>query len=268
MMILFLLLNTTERAFLCEATTVKRGDVYSFIYYYGKVTSAEQAYVFTSVPGKLIKYTVKEGEWVKKGETIALLDRDIPGVNTEPVKVNSPINGYVGILYLHKGEMVVASSPVALIYGARSLVELEVSGSVLPYIRRGAPAYIPTEHGEIKGFVSSVSSALDPRTGMGKVKVSAGGGLVIGDMVPVKIVKKRARNVLYVPDKSLVEREGRYYVFKLLKGKVKQIEVKKGVEGEDIVEIEGNIAEGDTVITTGAFGLYNGARVKLQEKER
>ena len=263
-MFIFFLIFNAQKLFLCEASVVKKGDVESFIYYYGRVTSSEQSYVFTSIPGKLIEYTVKEGNWVQKGETIALLNRDIPGVNTEPVKVTSPINGYVGILYLHKGEMVVSSSPVALIYGTRAVVELDVGTSIFPYIRRGAKAYVETDFGLYKGYVISKSSAVDPRTGLGKVKVNVKGGVIIGDMVPVKIVTKEAKNVLFVTEQSIVKREGNYYVFKYVKGKAKQVKIRKGIEGEGIVEIEGEITEGDTVLTKGAYGLYNSAGVKIR----
>ncbi len=264
MSFLILIFFVGEKAFSCNASLVKKGNVVSYIYYYGKVISSEQAFVYTQMPGKLIRYMVKEGERIEKGDVIALLDRDIPGTKTEPVKVKSPISGYVGILYLSKGEMVTPQVPIAMVYGTKARIELDLPAGVLIKVRKNAEAVVVTEDGEFKGYVSSVSSAVDPRTGLGKVRVEVKGGVMVGDMVAVKIVVKKKKNVFYVPVESLVERKGKYYIFIYNNGKVKAVEVEPGIEGEGIVEIKGRINEKDTVITRGAHGLYDGARVKIK----
>ena len=46
----------------------------------GKIEN-EQISVVSKIPGKIIKIFVKEGDWVKKGDTLALLD--IPEVNAK-----------------------------------------------------------------------------------------------------------------------------------------------------------------------------------------
>ncbi len=267
-MSLFFIFLVQEKAFLCNASLVKKGDVTSYLYYYGKVVSSEQAFVYTQVPGKLLRYLVKEGDRVKKGDVIALLDRDIPGTKTEPVRIKSPVSGYVGILYLSKGEMVTPQVPVALVYGKRASVEMDVPVDLLVRIRKNADAVIIAQEKELSGYVASVSSAADPRTGLGKIRINVKGGLVVGDLVAVKIALKKSRDVLYVPIGSLVERKGKFYVFVYRNGRVRAVEVKPGVEGEGAVEVSGKLSVGDTVITKGASGLYNGARVRIKGEVR
>ena len=46
----------------------------------GKIEN-EQIAVVSKIPGKIIKIFVKEGDWVKKGDTLAILD--IPEVNAK-----------------------------------------------------------------------------------------------------------------------------------------------------------------------------------------
>ena len=42
------------------------------------------------------------------------------------------------------------------------------------------------------------------------------------------------------------------------------VEVKTGIEGKGLVEVEGDLMPGDTVITLGAEGLYEGADVEIK----
>lgn len=256
--------------FLCDGSIITRGDVYKWAVYFGKVYSKKQAYIFTDLPGKLIKYTVKEGDFVKKDQVIALIDRSIPGVRMEPLRVKSPIDGRVGILYFKKGEMVLQSKPLALIYGVNQIVEVELTPSVLRKVKIGAISLIENEGEVLKGNVISVSKAVDPLTMTGKVRIgNLPPVLTIGDIVKVKIAVSRRSNVLRVPKEAVVEREDKTKIYIYKNGRVKEVEIKKGLEGDRYIEIldvlKGRVEVGDTVITRGAEALFDGASVELRE---
>ncbi len=252
-------------SFLCKADTVGKGEVYSYVLYYGRVTSAKEAYVYSPYPGKLIKYTVQEGQYVSKGETIALIDRDIPGMKTKPVKINSPVEGYIGLLYLHRGSTASSSLPIALVFGGSAIVEMDVSSSVIQLIRNAGKAYIETAHGDIPARITSVSRGVDMRTGLGKIRLNLPkGGVVMGDIVPVKLVTGYIKNAVYVDKRAVIKRDNNTYVFKYVKGKVKQTKVDVLLEGDKNVAIDGKLSVGDTIITVGSNGLYDNVNVVIK----
>lgn len=268
LLVLLSILNAQEkgvRKFLVGASIVKKGYVAEYVYAVGRVTSDKEALVYPSMPGKLIKYLVKEGARVKKDQVIALLDRDIPGVKTEPLKVKSPIDGIVAIEYGKVGQMMIQSSPVALVIGDKKWIEFGVSSKDFEKIKVGQDAFVETERGEFKGKVVRKSHAIDPMSGVAKLNVEVyDGDLILGSWVNVKIAVNKKQNTMYVPLEAIVERGDKTLVFKYSGGMAEAVEVETGIQGEGIIEIKGNLQPGDTVITLGAEGLYNGAEVDIK----
>jgi len=254
-----------EKKFLVNASTIKKGYIAEYVYSYGRITSDKEALIYPTMPGKLIKYLVREGERVKKDQVIALLDRDIPGVKTEPLKVKSPIDGIVTVEYGKIGQMMVQSMPVAMIVGDKRWVEFGVSAEDVRKIKVGQKAFVKEGENRYQGRVVKRSFGIDPMTGTGKVYVEVPEtDLLPGATVEVEVAVKENRNALYVPVDALVERKGKVYVFKYKEGKAHMVEVETGIEGKGLVEVKGNLMPGDTVITLGAEGLYEGADVEIK----
>ena len=254
-----------EKKFLVNASTIKKGYIAEYVYSYGRITSDKEALVYPTMPGKLIKYLVREGERVKKDQVIALLDRDIPGVKTEPLKVKSPIDGIVTVEYGKIGQMMVQSMPVAMIVGDKRWVEFGVSAEDFRKIKVGQRAFVKEGENRYQGRVVKRSFGIDPMTGTGKVYIEVPkANLLPGATVKVEVAVRENKNALYIPVDALVEREGKVYVFKYKEGKAHMVEVETGIEGKGLVEVKGNLVPGDTVITLGAEGLYEGADVEIK----
>ena len=254
-----------EKKFLVNASTVKKGYIAEYVYSYGRITSNKEALVYPTMPGKLIKYLVKEGERVKKDQVIALLDRDIPGVKTEPLKVKSPIDGIVTVEYGKIGQMMVQSMPVAMVVGDKRWIESGIAAEDIRKIKVGQRAFVKEDKIRYQGRVVRKSFGIDPMTGTGKVYIEVPkANLLPGATVGVEVAVRENKNALYIPVNALVEREGKVFVFKYRDGKAHMVEVKTGIEGKGFVEVEGDLMPGDTVITLGAEGLYEGADVEIK----
>jgi len=254
-----------EKKFLVNASTIKKGYIAEYVYSYGRITSDKEALVYPTMPGKLIKYLVREGERVKKDQVIALLDRDIPGVKTEPLKVKSPIDGIVTVEYGKIGQMMVQNMPVAMVVGDKRWVEFGVSAEDFRKIKVGQRAFVKEGENRYQGRVVKRSFGIDPMTGTGKVYIEVPkANLLPGATVEVEVAVRENKNALYIPVDALVEREGKVYVFKYKEGKAHMVEVETGIEGKGLVEVKGNLVPGDTVITLGAEGLYEGADVEIK----
>ncbi|MGB9590804.1 MAG: biotin/lipoyl-containing protein, partial [Candidatus Hydrothermia bacterium] len=95
---------------------VKRGTITKSAELFGRVSGADEAQVYSEFPGK-VRYTVKEGQRVSRGQTIAYIDRSLPGVDYQPYPVRAPVSGTVAFVYLKDGSMIDTRTPLALISG-------------------------------------------------------------------------------------------------------------------------------------------------------
>jgi len=253
-----------------EIATVNRGPATRTVELFGRVSGASEAQVYSEFPGKLIRYTVKEGAGVSKGQTIALIDRSVPGIEYQPYPVRSPVSGVLAFAYLKDGSMVGSQTPLALVSGpGRVELSLDVPASTLPSLMPGADVFVLLPADTLAGRVVSVSVAVNPMSGAGTAKVqldNSRGLLVSGAVVRCRAVVEKHDDVLTVPSQSIVDRDGKTVVYLLKSGTVHEVPVSPGIKGEEMVEVSGSLSRGDTVVTSGAFGLADGAQVEVIEK--
>lgn len=89
-----------------------RGDIEEIISLNGDIRGLREVDVYTRVSGKLIKKIKEEGDSVKKGEIVALIDRDEPALGFTKAEVKSPIEGTVIRYYVDIGDSVIPQEPM------------------------------------------------------------------------------------------------------------------------------------------------------------
>ena len=255
-------------AFKVKTVTLEKKSISEYVHAYGKVVTGKMGYVFSPMPGKLIRYTKKQGSFFKKDEVVAYVDRNIPGVKTKPLLIKAPFDGILAITYAHEGDMVAQTKPVALFYTKDMYIEIDATSDIISRIKTGEECILGSKGKRGKGIVESVSFGVDPMAAMGKIKIKVvkGRKLIPGDVVSVSIAVRKADGVFVVPLESVVEREGKYYVFAYEGGKAKKIPIKLGIVSGNMAEIEsGELKEGERIVTLGAAGLYDGAPVEVEK---
>ncbi len=258
-----------KKAFIVKAEPLRKGSISEYVHVYGRVIAKNTGYVISPMPGKLIKYTKKQGSFFKKDEPVAYVDRNIPGVKTKPLVIKAPFDGILAITYAHEGDMVAQTKPIALFYSKDFYIEASVSSALIGKIKEGKSCLIGAEGKKGKGIVESVSFGVDPQMGMGKirVRVTEKKNLIPGEIVSLSIATKTSSNVFIVPLESVVKREGKTVVFVEENGRAKMIPVKPGIVSGDRIEVYSpDLKEKDMVITLGAFGLSDGDKVEVQGK--
>ena len=260
---------TIEKAkALVKVSIVKKGDIAVRYIYYGMVTSDREALIYPDLPGKVMAVKVKEGDHVRKDQVVALIKRDIPGLEYKPLKVKSTIDGIVGFVYVKPGQMVAQQVPLMYIVDPNSLkIEVYIPQSDLSFIKTGKSALITVAGDTLKGVVSEISPAIDMKTREAKVYIKPTGKwqriLKPGMLVGAFIAKEESKNTLIVPLSALVKEGNQYVVFKVSGGIAHKKNVEIGIKSGKYVEIKSGIAEGDTVITLGAAGLSDGQPVEI-----
>ena len=188
----------------------------------------------------------------------------------------SPIDATVVSMSINPGEAVDPTKTLLqLVATDRLTVDVDVSADELPEKTDGLAAQItPADttidwNNPVSGKVVFVSPQVDPKTGAVQVGIDfpADSKLRQGRAVRVRIIAEEHKDVLAVPKESLATDENGDSVIALIEGsQATHKTVKAGLSENGLVEISADgIKEGDTVATTGAYGLPQASHVKIVE---
>ena len=192
-------------------------------------------------------------------------------INLANTKITSPVDGFVAKRTLDPGAYANTNTPVVAVVDI-SEVRLVVNlvEKDLRRIRAGvaAVAEVDAFPGEsFKGRVARVAPVLDPATRTAEIEIeipNAKFRLKPGMYSRVNLTIEERQNALVVPRNALVDIEGKHGVFVPGEGSTAKFQpVEIGLQDEARVEVKSGIAEGATIITTGASALRDGDTVIL-----
>jgi hypothetical protein len=116
------------------------------------------------------------------------------------------------------------------------------------------------------GRIARVSPVLDPATRTAPIEIeipNSAARLKPGMYARVSVTTSTRKQALVVPATAIVDLGGRRGVFTPLNESAVFRALDLGTEQQDIVEVLGGLAEGDTVITTGSSALRDGDRIVM-----
>jgi HlyD family secretion protein len=184
-------------------------------------------------------------------------------------EVRSPINGVVSDRPLNIGEMASSSSALFSILDisqvvARANIPVHEAAS----IHVGKAATISGPGGDLAGKVTVVSPAVDPSTTTVEVWVQAanpGEQLKPGVTVKVSIDAGDVPNAIVVPATALLNSDegGERIMVAGADSQAHERKVEVGIRAGDMVQILSGIKPGEQVITQGALGLDDKAKIQI-----
>ncbi|OGR57093.1 MAG: hypothetical protein A2X36_09770 [Elusimicrobia bacterium GWA2_69_24] len=256
-------------SFPVRVTPAARRDIEETIVLVGSIKAKDEAALFSRVPGKLQRNVLKEGDPVRKGAAVALVERDEVGVRFEPAPVPSTLDGVVARLYLDQGQNVTPQTPVALVVDpSQILARVDVPERFAGRVRLGLALRVKVDAYPDRAFpgtVTRVSPVVDPATRSTLVEArieDAEGRLRPGMFGEITLVLARAGGVLAVPAESVTDGLG-WALFVVQDGRAVKREVELGVRSDAFVEIRKGLAPGESVVTFGLFGLKDGSPVEI-----
>lgn len=184
-------------------------------------------------------------------------------------EVRSPISGIVSDRPINVGEMAPAGSAVLSVVDiAKVVARANISVHQASDIHPGRPASISTPGGELPARVTVVSPAVDPNTTTIQVWVEAvnrGEALKPGTTAQISMDIGDVPHAIVVPASALLASdEGGERV--MIAGKdnlAHESKVTVGVRNSEQVQILTGVHAGDQVITEGALGLDDKAKVTI-----
>jgi RND family efflux transporter MFP subunit len=189
-------------------------------------------------------------------------------------EVRSPLNGTVVKRLVSVGEQVDGTGAQPILEVADTS-DVELFGNVpalyLAKIRVGQVLHIATEAFPGKDFVGrvvAVSPAVDPSTnvGMARIRIANGAGwLRIGMFLSAQIPLETHAQALVIPPQAIYrDPGGQPRVYRVQGDSSEAVAVKLGLETQDRVEVLSGVAEGETLILTGGYGLPDHAKIKVK----
>ncbi|MBI4723164.1 MAG: efflux RND transporter periplasmic adaptor subunit [Candidatus Stahlbacteria bacterium] len=251
---------------------VRMGKITKTISYTGNIVGREQINVLPiEETGKLMQYLVKEGDKVLRGDTIALIDRSMKGLDFKPAIITSPISGVIGMVYLDEGATVSPAIPVVMVANIDIVkVEVNVPENDIKHIKRGMKANITVASYSDELFVGELrklSPVLNQMSRSAKATITISNfnhKLKPGMYANVDLVIEEHKNAIVVPEKTVIEKEGKKVVFVLNGEYAEMKEVETGLEDSGFVEILAGLNLGEKIITLGNYGLTDKAKVTIK----
>ena len=186
-------------------------------------------------------------------------------------EIRSPINGVVTERPLYAGETPASGSPLITVMDTSSLLaKAHIAQSLAQQMKigDGATLLVPGIKDPVDAKVTLISPALDPGSTTLEIWLKVDNhkaALKVGTPVKVSITGHTVENALKVPASSiLTAQDGSKSVMVIgADSTAHKKPVELGIQDGDDVQITKGLTLADTVITSGSYGLDDGAKVKV-----
>lgn len=214
-----------------------------------------------------------ERSLLEAAATLALAQADLASAELAQTQlsIRAPLAGVIGRLAVRTGEWLDLGKDVTeIVNPADLIVTTQIASADAGLLHPGVEAFVFTKLGEsekpfAQGKVISISPLIAKDSDSVAVRVSLGAEAGRpGQLVLVRIVTSSKESCLAVPVESVIKAEDQETISVVLGGVAKQKPVKTGLSDRGLIEISGaGIAEGDDVVTTGAYGLPKETKVNI-----
>lgn len=184
--------------------------------------------------------------------------------------IRSPIAGTVTRRAINDGETVDPATPAFEVMDTAALdLVANLPAGYLGRVKTGDLAVVhiePQPDKEFSGGVVQVAPSVDPQTNTVAVRVrlpNPTGELKAGVFANARIAVEIHPQALVVPETALVVEGDEAFVFVPQGEKVEKRKVTVGIRDEGRAEILEGLKDNDRVVTTGAFGLGDGTKIKI-----
>jgi HlyD family secretion protein len=187
-------------------------------------------------------------------------------------EIHSPINGVVTDRPLYPGEMAAAGTPLITVMDTSAVIakaHIPQADAALLKVGDKGTITVPGIEKPIEGKLTVVSPALDPSSTTVEVWLEAKNPkqqLKPGTSVQLSVTAETVKDALVVPASAVVSAQDGSSVVMVAgtDGKAHQKAVKVGIRQGDDVQILDGLTENDKVVATGAYGLPDNTKIKVE----
>ncbi len=264
--------NLEKDRFLVKTEKAQLKNIEDYLTLVGSVKAMDEAVLYPRVAGKLLRNLLTEGDSVKKDQTVALIERDEPGVLYEPAPVPSTLTGVIGRVYQDSGASVTPQTPIALVVSqgqVRVVVDVPERYTAKVFMNQRALIKVDAfPDTTFEGRVYRVSPVVDAKTRSAVIEILAdnlSGRLKSGMFSEVRLVVGSRSGAVAVPSTAIISENNKAYVFVPLNDTAVRREVKTGISNGDYTQISSGLKAGDELVVFGLYGLKDGSKIKAQD---
>jgi multidrug efflux pump subunit AcrA (membrane-fusion protein) len=187
-------------------------------------------------------------------------------------EIRSPIDGVVTDRPLYPGEMAAAGTAIVTVMDISAVIakaHIPQADAALLKVGDKGTMTVPGLDEPVEGKVTVVSPALDPNSTTVEVWLEAKNPkqqLKPGTSVQLSLTAKTVKDALVVPAAAVITApDGSSTVMVVgSDGRAHQKAVKLGIRQDDDVQILEGVTESDKVVATGAYGLPDNTKIKVE----
>jgi membrane fusion protein (multidrug efflux system) len=273
--------QATERVFPVEVQVVHKSPYTPILDYTGEIKAIEEVLIYPRVSGKLAELKVREGSKVRKNQVVALIDRDVPGLEFELAETMSPVDGVVGKVFVDNGAEVGSAmqgpamgTPLVQVLNLDSVkIVIQVLEQDLPKVRLGQKARITVDaypDKEFYGAITLISPTLNnlTRTASAEITIPNQNHLLKPGMFPeIELILGDTENLVLIPRYAVLTDGDRQKAYVVVKGKAEERWLEAGFTDKDLTYVKSGINPLDSLITSGQSQLKQGDRVRVVRGE-
>lgn len=198
---------------------------------------------------------------------------DIAKNALDNMNIKSPINGVVAAKNVKVGEFISnATVSFIIIDDSNYTIEIDVNEDVIGKIKIGDKAKIhisSISEEALSGTITATAPSADMKkqTYLVKISIDDPPDAIKGGMfAEVNLTIDRVENGILVPLSSVIDEEGKKYVFVLKGDKAIKTQVATGIFNDKEIHIIDGIAAGDTIVVKGQDFLKDESTVMISDK--
>jgi membrane fusion protein (multidrug efflux system) len=185
-------------------------------------------------------------------------------------RIYAPFAGQIGLRSVSPGAYVSPGDPLATLRVTSTLkLEFAVPELYLGRVRAGDPVVftVPGQEGAFRASVYAVEGAVDPSTRAFTVRArtSNPGALSPGAFAQVALALDRVEDALVVPAAAVVPGVDSAAVYVVEDGRAVRRAVRTGIRTADRVQVSGEVAAGEVVLTSGLEQVRPGQPVRVAQ---
>ncbi len=198
------------------------------------------------------------------------LDWELSKLNLKYTRIEAPFSGVIAERTVNLGDRVQASTKLFTITNLKEkIVKVYIPQNEIPHVKLKQAAIIEADvlsGQKFNGWVKRISPMIDPQSGTFKVTIAVEDSenkFLPGVFVNVSLIIDSHKHAKLLPKSALVYESDRAYFFTAVGDSTQKIELQRGFDDAEKIEILNRIAEGTAIVVVGQNGLKDGAEVKI-----
>ena len=187
--------------------------------------------------------------------------------NLERTVLLAPFAGTVNTVEIEPGDYVTPAKMALELVDLREMdFYAEVSGAAAAALHLQQAITIQVNGHAVEGQIVALRSDPDPSTFTHALRIRLPGkGLLPGSLAHTRLPLSRLESVLAVPIASVLQEDGRVYIFVIHDGKLERREVTSGPRHRDQLVITHGLNEGETIVASDVATLSHAQSVRVSQ---